>query len=131
MIPESVISIQGVASVLQFGDLFGNEGPIEFGLDLATGVFSFLLFAITLYAWAKRGRQPTLLIVSFGFLTFFVKQVAETLPFSNLSGELFNSVMDFLTLTIFFVALVVRPKRNVKSTEPSHNRESREERSDL
>lgn len=111
MIPQSILVFQGVASRLQFG----NEGPIEFGLDIATGVFSFLLFAVTLYAWTRRGRQPTLLIVSFGFLTFFIEQVVEVLPFSNLNGELFQSVMDFLTLTLFFVALVVRPQRKAKS----------------
>jgi len=130
MITELILVSQWVAPVLQFGDLFGNEGPIEVVLDLATGGFSFLLFAITLYAWATRGKQPTMLLVSFGFLTFFVKQVAGVL-FSDLNGELFHSVMDFLTLTLFFVALVVRPKRNVKLSEPLQNRESRKERLDL
>ena len=90
MIPELIPAFRWVASPLQFGNLFGNEGPIESVLDVVTGGFSFLLFVITLYAWSRRGRQPTLLIVSFGFLTFFVKQVIEILPLSSLNGELFQ-----------------------------------------
>jgi hypothetical protein len=122
MLLESITVLHLVKSQLQFGNLFGNEGPIEFGLDVATGIFSLLLFVITLYAWARRGRQPTLLIVSIGFLTFFVKQFVEILPLSNVNGELFNSAMDFLTLTLFFLALVVRPKRNALFPEKIKNR---------
>ncbi len=103
--------------------LFGNEGPLEFVLDLATGGFSFVLFAITLYAWSRRSRQPTLLIVSIGFLTFFVKQLVGVLPIGALHGELFGSVMDFATLTLFFVALVIRPRRREVI---SRNRETEE-----
>lgn len=93
------------------GGLFGNEGPIEFALDVVTGVFSFVLFAITLYAWVRRSRQPTLLLVSFGFLCFFIKQVVEALPIVALHGELFGAIMDFATLLLFFFALVVGPHR--------------------
>lgn len=95
--------------------MFGNEGTIEFVLDFATGAFSFILFALTLYAWSKRSRQPTLLVVSIGFLSFFVKQLVGVLPLSALHGELFGSFMDFLTLTLFFVALVLRPKRKASN----------------
>ncbi len=83
MIAELTLVIRSVTSQLQFGDLFGNEGPIESVLDVVTAVFSLLLFMITLYAWARRGRQPTLLIVSIGFLTFFIKQFVEILPLSR------------------------------------------------
>jgi len=100
--------------------LFGNEGPIELGLDLATGLFSFVLFVVTLYAWARRSKQPTLIIVSLGFLAFFVKQLVATLPFPPLHGELFGSVMDFLTLSLFFLALVVRPRRRI--SEKTHSK---------
>ncbi|MDH2899396.1 MAG: hypothetical protein PXY39_00320 [archaeon] len=93
------------------GGLLSSEGPIEFILDIATGGFSFVLFAITLYAWSKRSRQPTLLFVSFGFLAFFIKQLVGVLPLDSLHGELFGSVMDFATLALFFVGLVVRPRR--------------------
>lgn len=81
-------------------------------LESGTGTFAFILFAITLYAWWRRGRQqPTLLIVSLAFLLFFVKQVMEIIPVDDLHSELVSSVMDFLTLALFFVALVVRPRR--------------------
>jgi heme A synthase len=103
---------EGLPTTLQAGGpLFGNEGPIEFSLDLATGTFSFVLFALTLYAWTRRSRQPTLLFVSLGFLTFFAKQLIGVLPLGALHGELFASIMDFATLSLFFVGLVLRPRR--------------------
>jgi hypothetical protein len=107
--------LHGGTAYLQLGDLLGNEGPLEFVLDIATGGFSLVLFAVTLYAWRKRGRQPTLLIVSFGFLTFFLEHAAGLLLVPALHGELFRSGMDFLTLSLFFVALVVRPRRNMQA----------------
>jgi hypothetical protein len=115
MMDPIFVLVSTLSQYLQIGEgLFGNEGSIEFALDVATGAFSFLLFAITLYAWTRRSRQPTLLIVSIGFLTFFIKQVIVLLPISALHGELFGSAMDFVTLALFFVALVVRPQRKEK-----------------
>jgi len=93
---------------------FGNEGSVEYILDAATGVFSFILFAVTVYAWLRRSRQLTLLIVAFGFLAFFVVQAVEIVPYPALHGELFRSVMEFVTLTLFFIALVVRPQRSTR-----------------
>ena len=101
--------LHGGTAYLQLGDLLGNEGPLEFVLDIVTGGFSLVLFAVTLYAWRKRGRQPTLLIVSFGFLTFFLEHAAGLLLVPALHGELFRSGMDFLTLSLFFVALAGTP----------------------
>ena len=89
-----------------------ESGLLEHLLDIGSGLFTLILFALTLYAWSKRGRQPTLLIVSFAFLAFFVKQILELFPFSAVSGELLSSILDFVTLALFFVALVVRPRRN-------------------
>lgn len=102
-------------SRLQLGDLLGNEGPLEYLLDIATGAFSIILFTVTLYAWRKRGRQPTLLIVSFGFLSFFLEHAASLFPIPELRAELFRSAMDFLALSLFFIALVVRPRRSVQT----------------
>jgi hypothetical protein len=116
-----LIPINVLAGLQIESGLFGNEGPIEFALDIATGVFSFVLFAVTLYAWVRRSRQPTLLLVSFGFLCFFIKQVVGALPITALHGELFGAIMDFATLLLFFFALVVRPSRK----EANHAEEPR------
>ena len=107
---------QGV-SPIQLGELFGSEGAVDFFLDIAASGFSLVLFLVTLFAWSRRGRQLTLLIVSFAFLTFFISHVLGALPYAFFQGELFHSVMDFLTLALFFVALVVRPQRNTKVAE--------------
>src|SRR5487761_1552841 len=126
MSTDSLLILFGTLPSFQIGGgLLSSEGPIEFILDIATGGFSFVLFAITLYAWSKRSRQPTLLFVSFGFLAFFIKQLVGVLPLDNLHGELFGSVMDFATLGLFFVGLVVRPRRR----EIIANREMEEEKS--
>ncbi|MHB8567675.1 MAG: hypothetical protein ACYC7D_01110 [Nitrososphaerales archaeon] len=96
----------------------GDQGFYSNIFEIATSVFSLILFFVTLYAWAKRGKQPTLLIVSMAFLLFFSKQLLEILPFGSLHSELVSSLFDFATLVLFFIALVVRPRR----------RESRETR---
>jgi hypothetical protein len=93
---------------------FDIEGSAELTLEAASSVFALVLFAITIYAWNRRGRQLTLLIVSFGFIAFFLKQLIEILPLDPLHGELFSSAMDFLTLGFFFFALVIRPQRKFK-----------------
>jgi uncharacterized membrane protein len=108
--PDLVLNSPALSYQIE-GGLLGNEGTVEFVLDVATGVFSFVLFVVTFYAWGKRSRQPTLLIVSLGFLSFFIEQVVGALPVPALHGELFNAIMDFVTLTLFFFALVVRPIR--------------------
>ncbi len=96
----------------------GEGGGLATVLEFGAGVFSLVLFAVTLYAWFRR-RQPTLLIVSFAFFTFFIKQILEILPFNVLHTELASSILDFLTLTLFFVALVVAPRRKSASQSGS------------
>ncbi|HYB04851.1 MAG TPA: hypothetical protein VED17_10330 [Nitrososphaerales archaeon] len=109
---------QNVIPFLQGGaGIFGNEGPVEYALDAGTAVFSFVLFVVTIYAWLRRSRQLTLLIVSFGFLSFFIMQAAEAFPYPVLHGELFESIMSFISLTLFFIALVVRPQRSKTLTK--------------
>ncbi len=112
-------SISGIAL-----NLFSNldiEGGAELALDLVSGVFAFVLFAITLFAWRFRGKQPSLLIVALGFLAFFSKQLIQILPLNDWHSDLFKSGMDFLTLGLFFIALVVRPQRRdrIPAREPS------------
>ena len=101
-------SLRASAQLIGF---FDSEGPLELGLEAATAIFSLVLFAVTLYAWATRGRQATLLIVSIAFLAFFSKQATGLLPISALHAEVFRSAMDLITLALFFLALVVRPRR--------------------
>ena len=124
----SAISIlNSIVPLLQAGAL-SQEGSWEYALEISTGAFSFVLFAITLYAWWRRGRQPTLIIVSIAFLAFFAKQLVEVLPLSQFHGELFSATMDFLTLALFFIALVVRPRRKLEK-ESSSPAESQEDNS--
>jgi|SRR5208283_1604009 len=112
---RSIISQLGVLPGIEEGE----GGGLSTVLELGAAVFSLVLLGVTLYAWHRRGRQPTLLIVSFAFLTFFVKQTLEILPLNALHTELASSILDFITLTLFFVALVVAPKRKGASQSGS------------
>jgi hypothetical protein len=115
MIPQ-LFSFAIVDRSFQLGEgLIANPAQIDFVLDISTSTFSLVLFAITLYAWARRSRQTTLLIMSFGFLCFFIKQLVDVLSIAALNGELFRTVMDFAALSLFFFALVVKPFRKKTS----------------
>ena len=94
-----------------------ESGLLERFLEIGSGLFTLVLFFLTLYSWTRRGRQPTLLIVSFAFLAFFVKQILELAPLTPGGVELISSILDFVTLALFFVALVLRPRRKNASTE--------------
>ena len=132
MITPSLLGHPANSIVSQFGELttidVGEGGALSTILEFGAAIFSLLLFAVALCAWVRRGRQPTLLIVSFAFLTFFVRQSLEILPFDVLHTELASSILDFVTLGLFFIALVVAPRRKSSSrignefedAEPDH-----------
>ena len=111
MIESSLSLVSGqISMALQFGDV--EQGvSLAFFLETAASIFSLLLFFVTLYAWTRRGRQPALLVVSLAFLVYFSKLIIEILPIGELHDDLVSSIMDFVTLGIFFIALVVKPQR--------------------
>jgi hypothetical protein len=112
-------AVFGVAPLLQFGAL-EQKSSIEFLLQAGASVFSLVLFAVTLYAWSRRGKQSNLLLVAFAFFLYFSKLLIEILPLSELHDELVGSIMDFATLTMLFLALVVRPHR-VSTIKPKRD----------
>jgi hypothetical protein len=89
--------------------LFGTDEPKFFGtiLDLATAAFCIVLFIVSFAAWATRGRQRSLLIVSAAFLVFLVKQIIEFVPLDDVYLQFGRSLLDFLTLALFFVGLIM------------------------
>ena len=95
-------------SQFRWGELEAVEG-----LGIGAGVFSLILFALSIYAWQRR-RQPALLIVASAFLLFFLRHAVEIMGEvyeSSASLQLALVLMDFIILLLFFVAIVVRPKR--------------------
>ncbi len=84
--------------------------PFEI-LELGRGIFALILFSVSLYAWYRR-RQPALVIVSLAFLLFFVKSALDLLPLSRPIDEFTRLSMDFIALALFFVAIVVRPRKD-------------------
>jgi hypothetical protein len=91
--------------------LGSQDTVVESILDTATVTFCLVLFGITMYAWSRSGRQPSLLLVAIAFLTFLSIEVIERFPIGDLEKTLARSILGFLTLTLFFVALVLRPQR--------------------
>ncbi len=79
-------------------------------LRIGSGIFSLILFAISLYAY-MRNRDRRLLFVSGAFGLYFVRIVCEHLDIfiQNIdlaSLDLLLSIMDFLILILFFLAIV-------------------------
>lgn len=100
------------AFLLQSLQIFGYDerGSIQFLFEAGASIFSLLLFAVTMFAWSRR-RQRTIIIVALAFLAYFSKLLIELLPFGELHDDLVSASIDFVTLALFFVAVVVRPRR--------------------
>jgi heme A synthase len=100
------------ALIFQMSQLEGGQREVTEALSIGAGIFALVLFALSLYAWSRR-RQPALLIVSLAFLLFFATHVIEILESYefNASIQLALSFMNFVILALFFIAVVVRPRR--------------------
>jgi hypothetical protein len=88
-----------------------SADPAEI-LELGRGVFALVLFAISLYAWSKR-KQPALLIVATAFLPFFAKTILDVLYPTSTILDLIRPLFDFIALALFFVAIVIRPRKDL------------------
>lgn len=94
--------------------------PIEAGTYLvhaAVGCFAVVLFSLSLYAWSRR-RQVGLILVSSAFLLFTLKEVVWIL--SQMYGmfgpsiDLARTLLDLVVLGLFFVAITLRPRRQLE-----------------
>jgi apolipoprotein N-acyltransferase len=108
-----ISSVYLLSVVLQVGQFEGAQRDIADVLRVGTGVFALILFSLSLYAWSRRRRQPALAIVSSAFLLFFLKQaiwlLSDAYDFGSI--ELLLEVFDFVILALFFLAIVLRPRR--------------------
>jgi hypothetical protein len=97
-------------SQLPILDITGlSTDPAEL-LELGRGVFALILFTISLYAWFKR-KQFALIIVATAFLLFFVKTVLDILLPTSTLLDFSREFIDFASLALFFVAIVIRPRK--------------------
>ena len=108
-----MISHYLLSLVIQVGQFEGAERETAEALGIGSGIFALFLFSLSMYAWSRR-RQPALAIVSVAFLLFFFRHIVQVL------AEIyeFDSVValplvfaEFIILALFFVAIVVRPRR--------------------
>jgi uncharacterized membrane protein YqjE len=80
----------------------------------AVGCFAVVLFLVSLYAWSRR-RNAGLLLVSLAFLVFSLKEVIWTLSqMYNSSMDLTRTLLDFVVLGLFFVAITLRPRKQLE-----------------
>jgi len=80
-------------------------------LEIGRGIFALILFSLSLYAWSRR-RQPALIMVAAAFLLFFMKTLLDyVLP--STTEDIVRVGIDFVALALFFVAIVVRPRRDL------------------
>lgn len=116
MISHSLLSL-----VIQLVQFEGTERETAEALGIASGIFALLLFSLSLYAWSRR-RQLALAIVSIAFLLFFfrhtIQVLAEMYEFDS-AVALTLVFVDFIILALFFVAIVVRPKRKQPTRDSS------------
>src|SRR2546428_13048074 len=97
-----------LSSLVTEGNIFDPSGL----LDIGQAVFSVILFAVSLYAWYLR-KQISLVIVALAFLMFFVRTVIREF-FAQIPGEDFiTDFLDFVALTLFFLAVVVSPRKDL------------------
>jgi hypothetical protein len=80
-------------------------------LEIGRGIFALILFSLSLYAWSKR-RQPALIMVAAAFFLFFMKTLLDYVLPSTTEG-IVRVGIDFAALALFFVAIVVRPRRDL------------------
>lgn len=85
-------------------------------LEIGRGIFALILFSLSLYAWSKR-RQPALIMVAAAFLLFFMKTLLDYLLPST-TEDIVRVGIDFVALALFFVAIVVRPRRDLGKGAP-------------
>jgi hypothetical protein len=101
-----------MVSALTILDATGlSTDPAEL-LEIGRGIFGLALFTISLYAWSKR-KQPALLIVATAFLLFFAKTILDVLYPTSTLIDLIRPLFDFVALALFFVAIVIRPRKNL------------------
>ncbi len=99
-----------------FADQISLVDPKEI-LDIGTGIFALVLFAISCYAWFQR-RQTPLVIVALAFLMFFFRTIFHVFLSSLPGQDLIDDSLVFVALALFFVAIVVRPRKDM-SKDPS------------
>jgi hypothetical protein len=79
------------------------------------GIFAFALFLLSLYAWFRR-KQFSLLIVSFAFFIYSMKEMMELIPNQTDAINLIRNILDFVILVTFFIAIIIGPRiRKTKS----------------
>ena len=85
-------------------------------LEIGRGIFALILFSLSLYAWSRR-RQPALIMVATAFLLFFMKTLLDYVLPSATEG-IVRVGIDFAALALFFVAIVVRPRKDLGKGSP-------------
>ena len=117
---NNVADLSYLVPFVHIGQLVGAEREAAGALDFGTGVFALILFGLSLFAWTRR-KQPALLIVSLAFFLFFSTHAIELMDETGIIQEpsgilqLTLIAVDFLILLLFFIAVVVRPKRRLRT----------------
>ena len=99
--------------LVQVSQLVGTDREATELLDLGADIFALILFGLSLYAWSRR-KQPALLVVSLAFFLFFVRHAIEFVGEifeSSASTQLIQVLLEFIILALFFIAIVVKPRR--------------------
>jgi len=83
---------------------------------IVVGFSALVLFSMSLYAWSRR-RNFGLLLVSFAFLLFCLKEVLWILSEEvdlGLPMDLVRVLLDLVVLGLFFVAIAHKPRKQLE-----------------
>jgi hypothetical protein len=87
------------------------QEPVNLVLSTVAAIFALILTILSVYGWT-RYRNNSLLLFSLAFFFFFLKIVIDELvPITPFYSEFLASLLDFVTLSLFFLALIVGSRR--------------------
>jgi hypothetical protein len=85
-------------------------------VDVIAAGFALVLLALSLFVWTKRRQRP-LIVMSAAFGVFVVKIIVEISPIGGDIGNLLSAATNLGFLSLFFLAVVLRPSRGASETD--------------
>jgi hypothetical protein len=85
-------------------------------VDIVAAGFAVILLALSLFVWTKRRQRP-LMVMCVAFGVFVVKILVEISPIDGDIGNLLSAATNLGFLSLFFLAVMLRPNREASEAE--------------
>ncbi|NJE61211.1 hypothetical protein [Thermococcus sp. 21S7] len=91
---------------------------VSIGIEIITMFFALILSLVSFRAYRRSGKRR-LLLVSFGFLLYFLKEIvlwAWALIFPGFEFlDVISAILEFAMIATFFVAIATKEGKSVES----------------